>query len=314
MSARRVLVTGASGFIGRHCLLPLRERGYEIVAARRRRDAGEGLPQIDGLRWIDADLLAADGARQLLAEAGASHLLHLAWTVEPGKMISDPANLAWLRASIDLMQRFHESGGQRIVVGGSCYEYDWRFGYCNEQLTLRIPDTLYGAAKNSLYEALTGYAASVGMEAAWGRMFFLFGPGENRRRLVPSVVLSLLRGEPALASHGLQIRDYLPVQDVADGMVALLDSGARGGYNIAGGQATTIGSILDTLGTITGRPELIRKGALAARANDAPMVVGDPAAARRDFGWQAKTSLHDGLSATVDWWRHELARHSGSTR
>ena len=301
---RTVLLTGATGFIGSHCIEPLRRRGYQVVATYNAREPRA----IDGVRWVKADLLGAEAAAQLLAETSVSHLLHLAWYVEPGKMISHPDNLSWSRASIDLLRQFREGGGERCVIGGSCYEYDWRYGYCNEQLTPRQPDTLYGAAKHGLAETLLGYCAASGLSGAWGRMFFLYGPNENPRRLVPSVILSLLKGEPALSSHGQQVRDYMHVRDVAEGMVALLDSPARGAYNIASGRATTIVSIVETLGELTGRNDLLRIGAIAARANDAPVVVGDPAAAKRDFGWEASITLRDGLRATVDWWRNELGR------
>lgn len=306
MSARRVLLTGATGFIGSHCIEPLRRRGYEVVATYNTRQ-----PQpLDGVRWVQANLLEAGAAERLLAEAQASHLLHLAWYVEPGKMIASPDNLDWSRASIDLFRRFHVAGGERCVIGGSCYEYDWRYGYCSEALTPRQPDTLYGAAKQGLAETLLGYGAAAGLSAAWGRMFFLYGPNENPRRLVPSVILSLLKGEPALSSHGRQVRDYMHVQDVADGMVALLDSSARGAYNIASGQATTIVSIVQALGELTGRGDLLRIGAIPARANDAPLVVGDTAAAKRDFGWEAAIPLREGLASTLDWWRAELKKQA----
>lgn len=305
MTTKRVLLTGATGFIGAHCIEPLRQRGYEIVATYNARPPQ---PQ-DGVRWVQANLLDATTLPGLLESAAATHLLHLAWYVEPGKMIASPDNLAWTTASIALLRQFHERGGTRCVIGGSCYEYDWRYGYCSEALTPRQPDTLYGAAKLGLAETLLAYGAAAGLSAAWGRMFFLYGPQENPRRLVPSVILSLLRGEPALSSHGLQIRDYMHVQDVADGMVALLDSQAKGAYNIASGRATTIVSMVRALGELTGRPDLLRIGALPARANDAPLVVGDPTAAKRDFGWESRIGLDDGLRATVDWWK---AQHAGT--
>jgi nucleoside-diphosphate-sugar epimerase len=296
---RRVLVTGASGFIGRHCLAPLVERGFEVIGvySSRQPDA------VAGVRWVGCDLLDPASARGLIDEVRPSHLLHLAWYVEPGKMIGSVINLDWIAASLTLVRRFREQGGARCVIGGSCYEYDWRYGYCNEQLTPRQPDTLYGAAKLGLAEPFLAYCASGDLSGAWGRMFFLYGPQENPRRLVPSVILSLLKGEPALSSHGRQVRDYMHVQDVADGMVALLDSDARGAYNIASGKATTIASMVETLGELSGRSDLLRIGAIAARANDAPMVVGDPSAALRDFGWQARITLRDGLQTTLDWWR-----------
>lgn len=301
---KRVLLTGASGFIGRHCLRPLVQRGYEVVGTYR---SGQPLA-IEGVRWVRADLLQAGSAQRLVADVAPSHLLHLAWYVEPGKMIGHVDNLSWVSASVDLLRSFRESGGVRCTVGGSCYEYDWRYGYCNEELTPRKPDTLYGAAKNGLFEAFLGYCAATGLSGAWARMFFLYGPHENQRRLVPSVILSLLKGAPAESSHGEQIRDYMHVQDVADGLVALLDSQASGDYNLASGRTTSIRSIVEMLGELTGRADLLRIGAIPARANDAPLVIGDPGMAQRAFGWKSSIPLRDGLQATVDWWKARLTK------
>ena len=305
---RRVLLTGATGFIGYHCIAPLLKRGFEIVATYNKSTP----ERIEGVRWIRTNLLEPGAAESLLQHAKASHLLHLAWYVEPGKLITHPENLDWCGASIDLLRRFHANDGVRCVIGGSCYEYDWRYGYCSEQLTPRQPNTLYGAAKLGLAEILLGYCSSAGLSSGWGRMFFLYGPRENPRRLVPSVIKALLSGEVAMSSHGQQIRDYAHVQDVADGMVALLDSEARGAYNIATGRATAIVSIVEMLGQLTGRPDLLRIGAIPARANDAPMVVADVQAAKRDFGWEAAISLQDGLDHTVRWWKAETAKRSGN--
>jgi len=302
--ARRVLLTGATGFVGSHCIEPLRRRGFDVVATHH----GRAPRSVDGVTWQSVDLLDAAAVQRLIDEVKPTHLLHLAWYVEPGKMIASPANLDWSQASLGLLRLFHAAGGERCVIGGSCYEYDWRYGYCNEQLTPLRPDTLYGAAKLGLCETLLGYAAATGLSAAWGRMFFLYGPNENPRRLVPSVILSLLKGDPALSSHGRQVRDYMHVQDAANGMVALLDSQAHGAYNVASGQASTIVSIVELLGELTDRRELLRIGAIPARANDAPLVVGDPAAALREFGWAASIALRDGLASTIDWWRKQSAR------
>ena len=300
---KRVLLTGASGFIGRHCIRPLIQRGYDVVGTYR---ASQPLA-IEGVRWVRAELLQAGSAQRLIDDIAPSHLLHLAWYVEPGKMIGHVDNLSWVSASVDLLRSFHERGGVRCAVGGSCYEYDWRYGYCNEELTPRKPDTLYGAAKNGLFEAFLGYCAATGLSGAWARMFFLYGPHENQRRLVPSIILSLLKGTPAQSSHGEQIRDYMHVQDVADGLVALVDSPVCGAYNLASGRATSIRTIVELLGELTGRADLLRIGAIPARANDAPLVIGDPEMAQRAFGWKSSIPLRDGLHATVEWWRARLS-------
>jgi nucleoside-diphosphate-sugar epimerase len=303
---QRVLVTGASGFIGFHCLAPLVKAGYDVIAVGRSRTPAAPA----GVKWLKADLLAPGEPRRVIEDVKPSQLLHLAWYVEPGKMINHADNLAWVTASISLLEEFRKHGGSRVVASGSCYEYDWRYGYCSEELTPLTADTVYGHAKNSFSAALAGFCQSTGLSGAWGRLFFLYGPYENPRRLVPSVILSLLRGQEAPSSHGEQIRDYAHVQDVANGLVALLASERTGAYNIATGRAVTIRTIVERIGALTERANLLRIGALPARANDAPLVVASMVRTSRDLGWQSAIDFDAGLRSTIDWWRAELAREA----
>lgn len=298
---KRVLLTGATGFIGSHCLGGLVERGYEVHAVSRRPPAAGGA----AVTWHAADLLQPGTAAELVERVRPTHLLHLAWFVVPGKLISAPENLDWVTASLELVRRFAEAGGARLCVCGSGYEYDWAHGYCTEELTPCVPDTLYGACKHALHEMVRTYATGRELSAAWARVFFLYGPHEHPERLVPSVIRSILRGEPARCSHGRQIRDYLHVQDVADGLVAVLDSDLRQAVNLSSGQATTLREIASTIGRLTGRPELVHLGAIPARPNDVPLVVGSNARAT-SLGWQPRYDLDGGLRQTIDWWRrHE---------
>lgn len=301
-AARRVLITGASGFIGYHTIAPLLESGFEIVASYHHRKPTD----IDGVTWLQANLLDGGAITSLVEAAQATHLLHCAWYVEPGKMINDVLNLQWVRYSLQLLHQFRENGGTHCVIAGSCYEYDWRHGYCNEALTPSVANTFYGNAKNSLREAFTGYCRATGLTGAWGRAFFLYGPRENPQRLVSSLAKALLSGKEAPSSHGEQIRDYLHVQDVGDAFAALVASNASGVYNIGSGKATTLRNIIETVGRIAGRSDLLRIGALPARANDAPLVVADIEKIRTEVGWQPRIGLEDGLASTLEWWRGEL--------
>ena len=190
-----------------------------------------------------------------------------------------------------------------MVASGSGYEYDWSYGYCSERLTPTVPDTVYGSCKHALSVLLQSFATSAGLSAAWGRVFFLYGPNEHPQRLVSSVILSLLDDTPAKCSHGRQVRDYLHVQDVADGLVALLDSDVSGAVNVSSGQATTLRDIVLTIGRLLGRPELIQLGAIPARANDAPLVVGDNSRLVGELGWKQKYDLEAGLQQTIEWWK-----------
>ena len=103
---------------------------------------------------------------------------------------------------------FKEQGGQRAVFAGTCAEYDWSDGICSETKTLLHPTTLYGSCKKELFETLK----NMKLDWAWGRIFHLYGPDEPQKKLTASVILSLLKGENALCSHGTQERDFLHVQ------------------------------------------------------------------------------------------------------
>ena len=298
---KKVLLTGASGFIGRHAIAPLLARGYEVHAISSRAPMGDS----DGVVWHQADLLEPGGAQTVLAQVRPTHLLHLAWYVVPGKLITAPENFAWVTASLDLLRRFAEQGGQRVTVCGSGYEYDWSYGYCSEKLTPAVPNTVYGACKQALNLLVQAFASQAGLSAAWGRVLFLYGPHEHPDRLVSSVIRSLLRKEPARCSHGRQIRDYLHVQDVADGLVALLDSSLEGPINVSSGEATTLREIVLTIGRLIERPDLIQLGAIPARANDTPLVVGDNTRATAETGWTPRHDLDSGLRQTIAWWQRQ---------
>jgi nucleoside-diphosphate-sugar epimerase len=297
---KRVLVTGATGCIGRHVLPGLLASGWDVHGVSSR-----DLEQASGpVRWHRAELLDTSQTESLVAMVRPSHLLHLAWYIAPGKWAMAPDNLRWVRASLNLLQSFQSHGGTRVVTAGSCLEYDWHYGYCAEERTPCQPHTIYGTCKHALQLLTTAQAASTGMSSAWARIFFLYGPYEHPARLVASVIQSVLDGEPAKCSHGLQIRDYLFVQDVADAMVALLESDVSGPINIGSGQAITLKEIVTRAGTLLGRPELIRLGAIPAAATDTPLVVADMARAVRLLpSWRPKVGLDEGLQRTIDWWR-----------
>jgi nucleoside-diphosphate-sugar epimerase len=294
----RVLVTGASGFIGAPCLPRLRDLGYEVHALSTR-----PRPDADGVCWHTADLLAPGTAAKLCAAVRPTHLLHLAWYVVPGKLVEAPENYDWVRASLELLQAFGDHAGQRTVFVGTGYEYDARYGYCSEALTPAQPDTVYGTCKNALRLLLESYARRNGLSAAWARVFFVYGPGEAPERLVPTVIRSLLEGQPARCSPGLPVRDYLHVADAADALVALLHSAAEGPFNVASGIPVTIRDLILAIGRKLNAPERVQLGAIPARPDDAPLIVADTTRLRETLAWRPRFDLDRGLDDTIDWWR-----------
>jgi nucleoside-diphosphate-sugar epimerase len=281
---KRVLVTGATGFVGRQSLAPLAARGYEVHAVGRQ----------------EADLLDPGAAARLIDELRPTHLLHFAWYAEPGAFWESAENARWLAASVRLLEAFAASGGTRATVAGTCAEYDWRGGgLLSERSTLLAPRTAYGEAKNALHDA----AERMSVSLAWGRIFFLYGPHEDERRLVASVTRALLAGLPARTTHGRQVRDFLHVADVGDAFAALLDSEVEGAVNVASGEGVPVSDVVQRLATLAGRPDLVELGAIEAPRDEPPLLVADVGRLRDEVGWRPARSLDDGLRETVEWWR-----------
>lgn len=296
---KRVLVTGATGFIGRHVIAPLVQRGFEVHAI--------GQADLADCVMHRCDLLDHAAAAQLVRGVSPSHLLHLAWYVKPGRYWTAPENLDWVAASLNLYRSFTQAGGHRFVGAGTCAEYDWRFSKLKEGDTPYRPDTLYGMAKDSTRRLLDTSARLDGVSFGWGHVFFLYGPGEARARLVSDVVVGCLRGEPIPTTAGTQIRDFMHVQDIASAFAALLDSNVQGAVNIASGEPQPLRTLITAVAEAAGRPDLPQFGARPIAANDPPCLAADVTRLREEVGFRPIYGLKEGVAATVGWWRGQTS-------
>ena len=301
---KKVLLTGASGFIGRQSIQFMIENDYEVHAVSHITPLS--FKKEHNLFWHQCDLLNIAQQRALLEEVKPTYLLHFAWVTTPGKYWTSLENIRWVQASLDLLMNFVNQGGKRAVLAGTCAEYDWSYGYCSEKLTPATPTSLYGTCKHSLQEMLQYLCRQVGLSWAWGRIFFLYGPHEHPNRLVPTVVRSLLKGEIAHCSHGEQIRDFLFVKDVASAFVALLESPIEGPVNIASGQPIALKCIIESISQRLGCPRLIKFGAVPTLTDEPPLLVANTTRLTQEVGWKQRYTLEEGLSATIDWWSSNL--------
>jgi nucleoside-diphosphate-sugar epimerase len=298
---RRVLVTGATGFIGRWVPGLLVERGFDVHATY---PPGETLPSAErGVSWQPCDLLDPRGARRAALDVRATHLMHLAWYAVPGAFWRDPANLSWTAASLELVRAFREAGGQRAVLAGTCAEYDPAAGTCSEVTSPIRPVTLYGAAKDAVRRVVEAYAEVAGMSWAWGRIFFLYGPHEPESRFVASIITSLLRGETARCSEGSQVRDFLHVEDVAGALAAILDTTVQGPVNVASGVPTSIRHAAISIADAIGARSRLSFGAKAE--NEPPVLVADTRRLREEVGFTPRYDLSSGLDHAIAWWRSQ---------
>jgi UDP-glucuronate decarboxylase len=312
----RVLVTGAAGFIGRSSLEPLRAAGFEVCAVLSQRPdavdrAGAAPPEVE-VRHVDlTDPPAVD---ELLEATRPTHLLHFAWIATPGLYWQSEENYRWLSASRHLLAAFGRCGGVRAVMAGTCAEYDWsRVEVCHERSSpLADADAAgaaspYAACKLAMQRSLEEYGHAHGISTAWGRIFFQYGPGEHRDRLIASVIVNLLAGREALCTHGRQIRSFLHVEDVGAAFAALLASPVQGPVNIGSDERIAIAELLERLAREIRRPDLLKLGARPAPPGEPALLVPDIGRLREEVRWSPRWRLDEGLKDTVRWWRARLA-------
>jgi nucleoside-diphosphate-sugar epimerase len=294
-SDARVLVTGASGFLGTHFLDRLVSEGAELHAVNRR---GEG-PNPGRVTWHAADLLDPAAATDLIEAVRPSHLLHNAWMAVPGQFWTDPSNLQWLEAGKALLRAFRDNGGERFVGVGTCAEYDWSAAAFVEDKTPIAPATLYGRTKADMWEA-TQICSENAFSTGWLRIFLPYGLGDSEKRLVRSVIGALQRGEEVALGSGEQVRDFIWAPDIADLAVTTLGSDVSGAFNAGTGRGTRVRDVAEYLANRIGRAELLRFGMRPDPVSEPASLVADMGKVERTFGWHAKTDVFSGLDVILE--------------
>ena len=240
---------------------------------------------------VDLDVGDRRGLAQVLRDHRPDAIVHLAWYAEPGRYRDAvEENLASLEATAGLLLAGSEAGCGRVVLGGTCVE-----GAASDR-----GRPIYDAAKRAAHQLGEGFASS-GVAVACGHVFYLYGPLEDERRVLPTVVRSVLADRPIGTTTGTQTRDYLHVADVAAGFVTLAASDVVGGVDICSGTLVTLADVLRLIGDQTGRQELIRLGELGPPEDLGYTAAGDPAPLRA-LGWRPRHDLRTGLADTIAWW------------
>lgn len=294
---KKVLLTGATGFIGRHVLSELIERGYTVYAISK----STSLPDINGLIQIKLDLFDKEAVDNFLKENKFENIIHLAWYLGP-KYQNSALNLDWLSASINLLKSFKENSGKKALFAGTMSEYDYSYGYLQENSTPLANSSLYGKSKAALFEIASTYAAQNEIDFKWARIFNVYGPFEGKSRLMPAVICSILNNEDVKVSECTKIQDYLHVFDIANGVVDLFESNVQSAVNISSGTPVKLRVIVEKISEIMNFKGKILFGAIPTNF-DEPFVVGSNEKLTKEVGWKQKISLEEGLIQTINWWR-----------
>jgi dTDP-6-deoxy-L-talose 4-dehydrogenase (NAD+) len=273
-SAPLILLTGAAGFVGRQVLRALGERGCRVRPVVRV-DKQETLARGAAIDTIVAspDIFAESAAWWARACSGADAVIHAAWYAEPGQYLQSPKNQDCLSGTLRLAEGAVQAKVRRFVGIGTCFEYDLNAGRLSIETPLR-PSTPYGQAKVNAFNALSAALPRQGVAFAWCRLFYLYGEGEDSRRLVPYVRDRLQAGEPAELSSGSQVRDFLDVREAGRMIVDVALGSQEGPVNICSGKPVTVRELAERIADEFGRRDLLRFGARPDNPVDPPCVVG----------------------------------------
>ena len=301
--AVRVLVTGASGFVGSRVAREMLERDHAVHAVVRDLAAAR-LEGVSGLRLEVCELTDDRAVAELVGRVEPELCVHCAWIATPGEYLTSPLNAVHEAAAETLGRALVAAGCRKLVALGTCFEYAPSDVPLAESSPLG-PTTPYARAKIAASERLARVCSGTGTTLAWARLFYLYGPNEDSRRLVPAVTLALLEGRTAPTTAGEQLRDFLHVDDVAGALVAVAESEIAGPVNIGSGRAASVRSIVETIGRLTNRADLLELGALPYTHGD-PMVVAADVAKLATTGFTPRWTLEDGLADAVRWWSGRL--------
>lgn len=303
----RALVTGAAGFIGANLVRHLLEGGHEVIAVSR---PGATRWRLDGvsseMRILEVDLCDSHAVQQAVDAARPEWIFHLAahgayeWQTDLDAMVR-----VNIEATAALLTAARQVEARAFVHAGSSSEYGRKAVAPREDEWLE-PNSVYAVTK-AAGSHLTALACAQGLPAVTLRLYSIYGPWEDPGRLVPALVREALRdGLPPLVTPDTA-RDFVYVEDCCDAFVRAARRGAPGGpgatLNIGSGRQTRLDELVEIARqalSVEARP---RWGTMDRRKWDASVWVSDPRAAFEHLGWEASTSLGDGLSATSAWLR-----------
>ncbi|UWQ89463.1 NAD(P)-dependent oxidoreductase [Rhodobacteraceae bacterium M382] len=265
----RVLVTGATGFVGQAVIRGLAAHGADVVCVNRTGGNIKNCVQIietmdvfsHGIEWWTETCQDVD------------MVIHVAWYAEPGKYLTSDKNLDCLSGTLNLARGAALAGVRKFVGVGTCFEYDLAPGELSVSTRLN-PVTPYAAAKASTYVTLNQYLPLQGVEFLWARLFYLYGQGEDPRRLVPYLHQQMQAGERADLTSGTQVRDFMDVDDAAALLLEDAFSNRTGATNIASGQGITVRALAEQIADHYGRRDLLNFGARPDNLTDPPCVIG----------------------------------------
>lgn len=284
---KRVLVTGATGLIGRELVLPLEQSGFDVYAIT----IDENNPD-NGVHWLKGNLFDESFVKKCMEDVKPEYLLNMAWATT-GDYLKANINYSFLSAGINLIQAFAKNGGKRAVYAGTCFEYKFKEAPLKETDPLDPNKTIYTFCKDHLHQLAERFCKDNGISFGYGRIFYVYGRNEDKTRLTGMIIDKLSKDEEVLIKSGSLKKDYIYTKDIAGAFSALLDSQVEGTVNICTGKAISIHDYALTIAQKLSKKILVQFK--DEPSNQPPIIVGDNSRLTKEVGYQLQYDLESAL-------------------
>lgn len=310
----RVLITGATGFLGSHLARALLQAGHEVVAAHRSASSRWRLRDVEArLRWVEMDLGEAPSIHAAVSGTRPEAVIHCAgYGMNYCEQSFEEGVACNILGTQHLVQASSQGDVRRFIHLGSCFEYGNKVVPVSEDEVVD-PISMYGVTKAAATLLAMQQSRKLGLPTVVLRPFGIYGPADRGDKFIPQVISACLTRAAVELSEGEQVRDYVYVQDVVALHIQLLEADRFPTgqiLNVAGGYPVPLRRIGEIIGRALGFPEGLRWGARSYHRDEIKTLTAQTDKAKRLLGWSASTILEEGLKETIEWYRQERAMMS----
>lgn len=318
LRGRRVLVTGASGFIGSHLTRRLVAEGAQVHGLTSTVSSVYPARLLDlrgSITLHEANLTDRGALDQVAALVRPEHVLHLGAYTHVGKSWQrvDECIQANVQGTVNLLMALERHGYERFVNTGTSEIYGDVEVPFREDGPVH-PISPYSVSKQSAEQYCRLYTEARGWPIVRVRPFNAYGPAQSPDRVIPEIIARALQGRSIRMTEGRQTREFNYVEDLVDGFVLLLTTPGIDGelFNLGCGEEISMRDLATTVLGLLGNPVEAEFGALPERPTEIWRMHSDSTKARELLGWRPRTSLPEGLERTIAWFRDELSRGDSS--
>lgn len=302
----RCLVTGATGFVGSWLVRRLIADQHSVAILTRPTSNTLRINScLSSLHQIEGDLNCIEPSRAAVQAFAPEVVFHLAWTGgNSSRFLNDISQVySNVPGTLELMRIVAEANATTFINFGSCVEYgEYRIPVRESDPVL--PRNLYGSAKYSVEQLMQAMAPTLGLRFASLRLFWAYGPADEPARLIPSLIMKMLKSEHPSMTKGEQLWDYVYIDDVIEAIVSVMNtSTADGVFNLGSGHPEPLRTIAEKIATLIGNGSLPGFGDIPYRPDQVMHLEADITRLHEATGWKPRVGIDEGLKATVAWYK-----------